>query len=397
MEAHRKQTIRWLVVAGLLVLAIGLVFLKSGGAGESGNDRRGSAERSAAPARSGISSAPASTKDEGSPVTEQDVARRIAEDAGFLAGEGDLPSRRERLEALRAHLLRVDSAAASAAIRGFLDSGKDSATGLPFRVGGEAALDSAPTLRVFLLDVLGSVDPPAALEISRRVMDEAASADEYAIALRNLAWNDSGGDLHGELRQRFGVMLAREDWRLDPADGFLEALDAGVLLGDEGAFASLLDLNRAAMDSGGSALSRACFIALDRMVEADTGLLEGFGRNREAANRLAPGQRASLWSRLDISRPAQREMLTAYLATAEGSEELDYFAAIYPNGNRFHVNRLFSAPNPVPSIAARMEVDRAVLRELGTIQVPAGSAGERALQTVRQRLAEALDQADAGK
>ncbi len=395
MQAIRSQAFRWLGVLGLVVLTVWLVRHHRRGA-EEVREHRPDHHPSHAPESARPSQAKTSSR-EVQDNTEPALSRRISADAGFFAGDAPAADRQARFDALRAHLLRADSAAASAAIRAYLSSGNDVVTGLAFRVGGEGALDSAPSMRVFLLDLLGSIDPPAALDLSRRVLESGNSADEYAIALRNLAWNDSGGELTGELRQGFSAMLAREDWRAEAADGFLEALDAGVLLRDEDSFSRLLDLNRSALDSGGAALSRACFIALDRIVEADPGMLEMFRRDPGLRDRLTPDQRASLLSRLDIRRAAHQAILTEYLASAQDSGELDYFAAIFPNGNRFHVNRLFSPPNPVMSIADRMEADRVVLGELGRIPLAVGSPGEKAVKVIRERLGESLERADAGK
>lgn len=331
------------------------------------------------------------------PATAAELSKKIAATASFLAGKNETAIQQERLAALRAVLLGADSAAAAGAIRDYLASGNDAATGQPFRVGADGALDAAPSLRVFLLDILGSVDPTAALEWARRVMEHPANADEYAIALRNLAWNDADGDLTPEVKERFSQMIARDEWRAEPSDGFLEALDAAVLLGGSDVFARLLELNRDALASGTEELSRACFIAMDRMVEMDPAALEIFRASPETRDHISADQRASLLSRLDIGRAAHKEILTAYLTSASDPEELAYFASIYPNGNQFRVNRLFSAPNPVVPISQRIEADRAVLRELSTLSFPQESLAQAAVETIRKRLDAALKDAAPAK
>ena len=249
-------------------------------------------------------------------------------------------------------------------------------------------MELAPTLRTALLDLLPSLDPTAALELARDVMDQKSSPDEYALALRNLAWNDLDGDLKSELASRLGQMLAVEDWLSNPSAGFLEALDAAVELADAETFGTLSRLNREALASGNSAMARASFIALDRMLLRDPSLLVKAFAADPGLSGVSPDQRASLLSRLDITNPAQRELFSAYLATpGREAQELEYFTALFPNGNFVHGNWLISTGEATDSISSRLEADRKVLVEIDRLlaENPQANAAV-SLSRIRDRL-----------
>jgi hypothetical protein len=293
------------------------------------------------------------------------------------------------LKRVRDGIRRATAENAAAAIVEFLKSGQDSPTLLPFVVGPEGMMELTPTLRTALLDLLPSLDPTAALELARDVMDQKSSPDEYALALRNLAWNDLDGDLKSELASRLGQMLAVEDWLSTPSAGFLEALDATVELADAETFGTLSRLNREALASGNSAMARASFIALDRMLLRDPSLLVKAFAADPGLSGVSPDQRASLLSRLDITNPAQRELFSAYLATPDReAQELEYFAALFPNGNFVHGNWLITTGEATDSISSRLEADRKALVEIDRLlaENPQANAAV-ALSRIRERLA----------
>lgn len=328
-----------------------------------------------APADAPVPAAPGITR-----LIERSMAR-------FLASSGKEESA-AILRELRAGIRAADDQAAAAAIVGFLKSGKDVPTHLPFVVGPDGVMALTPTLRTALLDLLPTLDPLVALEVARGVMAERKSPDEYALALRNLAWNDLDGDLRSELSDRFDQMLKTRDWSANPSAGFLEALDVGVEIVDKRSFDSIVRLNRDALVSANSPLARASFMALDRMVFRDSSLLvESFLADPGLAG-LSSDQRASLMSRLDVTDPAQRDVLVRYVTAANhGPGELDYFAGIFPNGNCLHGSWLVTSGESAPSIDSRLQADREVLAEID--RLIAGEANEVANQTlvrIRERL-----------
>ncbi len=348
------------------------------------NRRSSPANRPSRPAQADPGSNPADPAG----ASDTDVARLIERSLErFRASAGEEESR-SILQELKDGIRGADAESAAAALVAFLESGRDAATDLTFVVGREGIMDLTPTLRTALLDLLLTVDPLAALEMARAIMDDAKSPDEYALALRNLAANDLEGDLKTELRSRLERMIEMRVWSANPSAGFLEALDAAVVLTDKPMFDALARLTREAAATGNSSLARAGLMALDRMLVRDPSLLVKSFAAGPALPDLPPDQRASLMSRLDVTDPAQRELFTRYLsAPNHGSTELEYFAALFPNGNSLHGNWLISAAEATHSIASRREEDRKVLAEIDRLLAGGlqGSARET-LVSIRDRL-----------
>lgn len=325
-----------------------------------------------------------------------EVARLIARSLDrFLASTGEVDSK-TILEGLRAGIRDADSQEAALAIVDFLKSAKDAPTHLPFVVGPEGVLDLAPTLRTALLDILATLDPSIALDISRQIMDEMKSPDEYAIALRNIAWNNLDGDLKNELSDRLERMIQNSDWSSKPSAGFLEALDASVQLASKRSFESIVSLDVQSIAASNSSLARASLIALDRMVLRDPSLLVDAFKADSNLKGLPPDQRASLMSRLDVTEPKQREVFFRYLSTAvHGDGEMDYFARLFPNGNHIHGNWLITSGEASHSIETRLSADEAVLGEIEKLcAVSVNPAASETLQRIRDRLAKIVSDAD---
>ena len=97
------------------------------------------------------------------------------------------------LKELRTELAALPKDEAVALIRGFFVEGKDRATGLEFEIAGDGSLSAWPTFRTFLLDALLAIDPAAAAELGREVLAKPTSADEWALALRNVARGSEPG------------------------------------------------------------------------------------------------------------------------------------------------------------------------------------------------------------
>jgi hypothetical protein len=221
------------------------------------------------------------------------------------------------LKELRDGIRAADPANAASAIHDFLKSGHDIATRLPFVVASGGVMETTPTFRTALLDLAPALDPALALRISREIMDSKNSPDEFALALRNLAWNDLDGDSTNELSDRFKQMIETNDWSSNPSAGFLEALDAAVEIADGNVFGAMLGLGARANSELGTALSRASLVALDRMVLRDPSLLVNSFVLDPGMSGIAPDQRASLMSRLDLGDPAQRDLFSRYLMDTE--------------------------------------------------------------------------------
>lgn len=290
------------------------------------------------------------------------------------------------LRELRDGIRQAPDEEAAAAVVAFLKSGGDDApTGLPFVVGPDGMMETVPSVRQALLDLLPSLDPVAALEMAREIMDQRTSPDEYALALRNMAWNDLEGDLKIELSGRF-MDLLESPWLDQPSAGFLEAFDIAVEVGGRQMFDRLVALAGEVTAKSNTAASRAAFMSLDRMVVRDRGLLSTAFSTNAGWMDFAPQQRASLMSRLDITEPGQRDVFSRYLSTPHAVGELEYFAKVFPNENFLYGHRLVTADDATPTIDEVKAADARVLGELDALEASAPDEAKGAIRTIRGRL-----------
>jgi len=249
------------------------------------------------------------------------------------------------LSALRAMLLAADPHEAMSAILAFLATGQDARTGETFGIGKGGALDGAPTFRVMLLDVLGRIARDSqsddADKFSRALLTRKTSADEWAIALRNIAW--SAPDDRAFLAEKMREMLAYQPWRQQPGAGFLEAFDIIVFTRNP-AFA--VDLATLAT-SEDDATKRAAAAAMDRLSEmAPLDVMNWLNANpAEFAER--PFLRADYFSKADLSQPQQRQAVETYLARADVTlAEKEKLLTVFASPGSFVGDTLVTAPPP---------------------------------------------------
>jgi len=282
---------------------------------------------------------------------------------------------------------------AAAIVIALLETGQDAVTGLGFVVGSEGVMDEQPTWRTALLDFLGQTDPAQFIAYSRVLLGTTTSPDEYALALRNLGWGNVNGRFDTEIRGYFAAMLDRPEWNQQPTVGFLEAFDLAV---EAEATEELVSVLEPAGPDGESAVSRAAFVALDRIMLRSPEKLVG----KFLANPLylssTPLHRASLLSRLDVRQPGQSEILSSYLQRGDHAPgELQYFADLFPNGNRFASHRLVTTPEKGGGILAMQQLDRATLETLrGWVDRPEFAGHRAELAQIILRLEKASSVAD---
>lgn len=289
------------------------------------------------------------------------------------------------LRGLRERLFQGDRLAAAAAVADFLRSGADADTLQPFVVGEDGGLSRAPSLRTALLDWLPALDPQLALEMAREILRTTRSPDEYALALRNLAWNDLDGDLHPEISAALQQMFDHKEWNLRPSAGFLEAFDVAVDLGDLATFLSLAKF--ASPDVHEESVVHAACMSMDRMILRDPSLLASASLQSPEWLADAPLQRASLMSRLDITRDDHRALFLGYLESAAISDaERQTFLSIFPNGNQLHGNFLVTRGENAPDIATRATMDRAVLTEIDKLSPDASPQTRQSLEKIKSRI-----------
>jgi hypothetical protein len=247
---------------------------------------------------------------ESAEVTKPSEPRSVIEDVlDRLQKRTITPS---ELLAFRQALLEGDPAAAIAQIRAFLATGKDVSTGFAFSLGQGGVLERAPTLRLLLLDVLGQLSRKArtadAADVSKEILSEKKSADEWAIAVRNVAWHDPQSGAF--LASKFSEMFHYDSWRREPSSGFLEAFDAAVFSRQVSVMATLNDALQDPMVD----LQRAAAVALDRLAESAP--LEVMLKLNAQPEMFAehPFLRADWFAKADLRESAQRAAFEAYLA-----------------------------------------------------------------------------------
>lgn len=278
---------------------------------------------------------------------------------------------------LKQALLAVPPDEAAAAILAFLRGGRDCPTGLEFQIGSGGNLASSPTLRTLLLDLLFSISPAAAAEISHEILRQPTSADEWALALRNLGRGARTPESDAFLAAKTVELIRHPAWQADPSVGYLNAFD--VLVHTEAlATAPLLASfvgNRDRKD-----LAHAAFLTLDRLVQRRPREMLAFVAADAALQQGRPEMTAQQMARADLRDPAQRDIVGRWLRDpARRPTHLHAFAAVFPNHNQFVSHNLLSS-DVGPSGTALAAHDREVLPILESWSADPG------FSTVREHL-----------
>jgi len=295
------------------------------------------------------------------------------------------------LSHLRQALTGVSTNEASALIRRFLDTRADAPTGRGFKIGGQGILAESPTLRAFLLDYLGQVDPAAAALYARTILSSADSPDEWAVALRNLARGDASPEAKALLEAKTAELLRNEAWQQDPSVGYLEAFDTAVHLGGTNLLPALSDLVR---KKDNPAVAHAAFLTLDRLtINQPAEMLAALAQHPEWMTGREE-TRANYFARADVSDAEQRRLVEAYLLDATRSPaELRAFAGVFPNANYLvSHNLLTEVATPDGTSLARR--DQAALQAVNQwLADPRFEKVKPALLKMQARLAEFTRQA----
>lgn len=279
----------------------------------------------------------------------------VAEAFGQLDRKSDA---RQSLTDLRKKLSEVGGPEAIAFIRDFLKTGKDKDTGMAFEIASDHSLKQWPTFRTFLLDSLRAMDPVAAAEISREILASPTTADEWALALRNVGLQDGSAETNAYLKGKTVDLINHSAWQADPSVGYLNAFDVLVYTGatDTAPLLSNLIQRKDRKD-----LAHAAFLTLDRLTErAPADVLPRIAADK-VLQQNRPEMAAQQFARADVRDPAQQEIMKTWLLDpARTGTELKAFAGIYPNDNRFISNNLLTTEH-APSGADLAAHDRAAL------------------------------------
>ncbi len=342
MENRRRLT----TILGSIVLGLGVVYLLAVLILACVDMLKGLTSEPPADLRGAIVPSPSATP---SPLTTKGamnqapispLARQLEElFAKLQAGD----TTESDLDALKRALLAADPAQANAAILGFLATDRDARTGLDFalRPGGELA---APTLRVLLMDVLGRIaqrdGTDTAAKLARATLAKKDSPDEWAIALRNVAWREPAATAFLAAKTR--EMLTYAPWRAAPSGGMLEAFDVIVFTKDA-SFAP--DLATAQTDPN-SALRHAAEVALDRLAAANPLDVMTYLNSHPTTLAERPMLRADYFAKADLANAGQKTALEYYLSRPDiaAAEKTKLLKALATPASFVSENLLTGAP-----------------------------------------------------
>jgi hypothetical protein len=226
--------------------------------------------------------------------------------------------------------------AAASALLEFLRSGEDMSTSLGFVVG-EAGLDEWPTLRAFLLDLLGKIDPEMASRYAMQTVIPAKSSTvEYAVSLQIL-WNHGGAEKPTpELTQAWLGLLKKADWSARPDPAWLESLDFASRIPEATPEFLKASTDWLARPKEASGKAEAAEIVLERMMIRHPGeTLNAILENTQWMNEgRGAAVRASLFARVDVTDPGQVLSLKSYLQNLQpDGKEADSFYDAFPCHN----------------------------------------------------------------
>jgi hypothetical protein len=274
----------------------------------------------------------------------------------------------------------------------FLDTGADARSGGTFKIGPNGYLSDFPSLRVFLLDYLGRVDPMAAGQYAKKVLTTAQSPDEWAVALRNLATVNDTNEGRALIMDKLKEMWRNESWVNEASVGFLEAFDIAVHVGATNLVEPLSNLVRTRENRP---ISHAAFLALDRLViqrpndvlrilQEQPGLMEG----REVT-------RANFFARADVADLSQLNLLQEYLLDSSRTEsELNTFANLFPNANYMISHNLLTKTSTPDSTALALRDSNSLRIVESWLNEPRFAGVSPSLRVIQQRLQSFVSRAE---
>ncbi len=357
----------FLLLAGVAIIFGLLGVLKWLPAGKPGQQTM---PANAAGQRGGASSRPTNALVVQGPTVEE-LGRSIAAALAVL-NDPNNPNKAQALAALRSALAGADPKVALAAIRQFLQTGQDGKTGLRFKVGEGGVLAEAPTLRTFLLDQLGTLSTEAktsdAADVAQEILGSKTSADEWALALRNIAWADPNGS-KTLLAAKAREMIGYQPWQQNPSGGYLEAFDVAAYSGDASLVGDLAPLAKTA-----TPLQRAAEIALERLSALAPAQVSSYLNANPGVLADLPLLRADYMGNVDLSDPAQEAQAEAYLRRSDVTEaEKEKFLARLATPAGFVSNNLLTPPDIATTsiFAHRTTVNQAASSWLASGAFPA--------------------------
>lgn len=273
------------------------------------------------------------------------------------------PSGREAaIRRLSEALLQMPKASAVREILAFLESGRDAKTGAAFKIGAKGVLQTAPSVRVMLMDILGRLDPQMAAKHAAQLLQTPTTADEWAVGLRNYAWGTESGAAREFLNSKAIELIQHADWKAQPTAGYFEAFDVLVFANATDATPVLAQLT---LDRTRADLGYAAFLTLDRLTMREPAAMLAALSEVSDVSSQRPEMLAGFFARADVRDAAQRDSLEAYLSSnARSEKEWTAFASVFPNANALvSENLLTSASEATPGSLADHDRDALIWTE----------------------------------
>ena len=363
----RKRAVLWIALA-VAAFAIAAILFRPGN--PQNNSGQGSSRPIGEPAAAPGQPTPA-------PLSPDLPSQSANPSNPVLAQIHELLAKLQRGQADRADLARLrralaegDPQVAISAILAFLATGLDAKTGEEFTIGEGGQLAGAPTLRVLLLDQLGTLSRKTgggeAAAFARELLDEKNSADEWAIAMRNVAWHEPQAKAF--LSEKMRQLLTHEPWRTRPTAGMLEAFDIIVFTRDPTFVPTLADLARTEQTE----LQYAAEVALDRLSE--TAPLEVMNHLNANPAVLAdrPFLRADYFAKADLAQIPQRHAVENYLSRTDvtGDEKTKLLKGLLTPGTFVSDNLVTEPPAPGDDTARLATLQQTVQQWLDNNRFP---------------------------
>lgn len=271
------------------------------------------------------------------------LSQRVELSAEILRNATTTIESKRALTEVRSALLQLDTNEARRWIMSQWQSGEDFTTKLDLTLDSSQQLSGWPSWRTFLLDILFLVDPEAAAELSKDLLQTSQSPDEWAVALRNLGRLGRHEDL---LKDKAAELLRRTEWQDNPSAGYLEAFDVIVHTRSTD-LAPVLLANCDAEEA--KAIRHASFLTLDRLAIAAPNEVLPELANKASQHPQSGLMLSNMIARADVRDEVQRQAVETYLlAPQRTAEELKGFASVFPNAN-FHIsNNLLTRSNTIP-------------------------------------------------
>jgi hypothetical protein len=234
------------------------------------------------------------------------------------------------LERFRTRLMHAPRAVAVDAIYNYMSSGHNASTTLGFDIGPGGWLKNAPSLRTFLLDALGEVDPQSAADYAKVILEQNdVSPDEWSLSLRNLSEHDPDMATDPYLREKTRELVTNQQWLSQPSQGLLEGFDF-VVFTKQSDLAPMLagymtDSNQ------NPAVRFASYLTLDRLMMGSPAAVMDLMNQQSQMLASAPSYRAGIYARADVTDPDQLAAVESYLQRPDvTSTEVSQFANAFP-------------------------------------------------------------------